>query len=214
MLVNQTIKEQIFEKDRSILGYLQNITLDLHEKGYGYELTFWFEKNAYFQETSLKKSFIMSQQNVIERCEGTPITWLPGCDVTMAKKKKGKGNKKKTVTVKCDSFFNFFASRDASQAVEDHGDDSEDDQGELMDQDFELGNEFKDNLVPLALEYYLDVIPQGGEDDDDSEGDHDDHDSDEEPAPKKKSGKKAGGAGASAGAQPQLGPDGKPQECK
>jgi len=27
-----------------------------------------------------------------------------------------------------------------------------------MDEDFELGNEFRENLVPLALEYYLDVI--------------------------------------------------------
>jgi hypothetical protein len=27
-----------------------------------------------------------------------------------------------------------------------------------MDEDFELANEFKDQLIPLALEYYLDVI--------------------------------------------------------
>jgi hypothetical protein len=27
-----------------------------------------------------------------------------------------------------------------------------------MDEDFELANEFKDQLIPLALEYYLEVI--------------------------------------------------------
>lgn len=100
MLNVNGLKEEIFEKDRPILGYLQNITLDLHEKGYGFDLTFHFEKNAYFKETTLKKSFNMSQQNVIDGCVGTPITWLPGCDVTHAKKKKGKGNKKKMVVVK------------------------------------------------------------------------------------------------------------------
>jgi len=60
MLNNKRISQAIFEKDRTILSYLQNISLDLHEKGFGYELTFHFEKNSYFKETSLKKSFVMS----------------------------------------------------------------------------------------------------------------------------------------------------------
>jgi hypothetical protein len=34
----------------------------------------------------------------------------------------------------------------------------EKDVAELMDEDFELDNEFKDQLIPLSLEYYLDVI--------------------------------------------------------
>ena len=33
MLNVNEVKEVIFEKDRPILGYLQNISLDLHEKG-------------------------------------------------------------------------------------------------------------------------------------------------------------------------------------
>ena len=38
------------------------------------------------------------------------------------------------------------------------GDDEEapeKDAGELMDDDFDMGTEFKDQLIPLALEYYL-----------------------------------------------------------
>ena len=42
-----------------------------------------------------------------------------------------------------------------------------------MDEDFDLGNDFKDDLIPLALEYYLGVIEQESEDDDD-DGDDDD----------------------------------------
>ena len=80
-----------------------------------------------------------------------------------------------------------------------------------MNDDYELGNEFKDQLIPLALEYYLEVIEHedDGEGEDDCDGcdedhhghghGHDDKDSDEEdpkPAKKKaikKDAKKEGG---------------------
>jgi len=54
-----------------------------------------------------------------------------------------------------------------------------------MDQDFELGNMFKDNIVPLALEYYLDVIDQGEPEDSGSDKSGDSDDSDEDKPPKK-----------------------------
>jgi hypothetical protein len=41
---------------------------------------------------------------------------------------------------------------------EDEEGEPEKDAAELMDEDFELANEFKDQLIPLSLEYYLDVI--------------------------------------------------------
>lgn len=67
-----------------------------------------------------------------------------------------------------------------------------------MDEDFDLGNEFKDQLIPLALEYYMEVIEDEGGDECDSCGeDHHDKDSDEEdekPKGKKKGGNKKGAA--------------------
>lgn len=48
-----------------------------------------------------------------------------------------------------------------------------------MDADFDLGNCFKDDLIPLALEYYLGVIDQEDEDD------MDDDEEAEEEKPKK-----------------------------
>jgi nucleosome assembly protein 1-like 1 len=59
----------------------------------------------------------------------------------------------------------------------------EKDAGELLDADFELGSEFKDQLIPLALEYYLEVVnEEDGDDCDDDDcqdcGDHD-HSDDE-----------------------------------
>merc|ERR1712060_623147 len=122
-------------------------------------------------------------------CIGTEIKWTQGSDPTKEKRKKKikSGGKKKTVTkeVKCESFFNFFETielnekdkkggKDDKESDDEEGDDA-DDVGEKMDADFELGNEFKDDLVPLALEYYLGVIEQES----DSEEEEDDSDEDD-----------------------------------
>lgn len=100
MLDNSSVNHAITEKDRPILGYLSNIKLDLHEEGYGFDLLFIFESNSYFKNTTLKKSFFLARENVIEKCVGTTIEWNEGCDPTQAKKKKKvkNGKNKKTVT--------------------------------------------------------------------------------------------------------------------
>ena len=55
-----------------------------------------------------------------------------------------------------------------------------------MDHDFDMGNDIKDDIIPLALEYYLGVVQQEeDDDDDDSDGDGPDDDSDDD-KPKKK----------------------------
>ena len=94
--------------------------------------------------------------------------------------------------VKCDSFFNFFNT--VEQEEEDDKDDDDDDSqkedspNEQLHQDMELGSCIRDDLVPLALEFYLGVVPQ---DSDDSDEDFDDVDSDEDnEKPKKKEKKK------------------------
>jgi len=76
MLNHNMIAKLIEEKDRPILMYLADVKYTLHDEGYGYDLIFTFEaNNGYFENTVLKKSFFMSKQNVIEKCEGTEIKW-------------------------------------------------------------------------------------------------------------------------------------------
>jgi nucleosome assembly protein 1-like 1 len=102
MLNNLAVGKMIHEKDRPILMHLVDVTSVLHEKGFGFDLTFTFEKNDYFNNDVLKKSFIMSRENVIEKCEGTEISWKDGKDVTkkkVKKKSKKKGAKAVTKTV-------------------------------------------------------------------------------------------------------------------
>ena len=48
MCANKSLSHEVYEKDRPILAYLQDIVLDQHEDDYGFDLTFKFEKNAYF----------------------------------------------------------------------------------------------------------------------------------------------------------------------
>ncbi len=159
----------------------------------------------------------MTKQNIIEKCEGSEIQWKDGKDVTKKKIKKKQKNKKNnqnrtiTKTVEQESFFNFFKTiampdeKELAAKAEAEGADEEGqkDVGEQMDEDFDIGNEFKDQLIPLALEYYLEVIEDEEEGDDeccDSDDDHHHHhdkDSDDDkPAKGGKGGKKKGGAAA------------------
>lgn len=164
----------------------------------------------------------MKQENVIESIEGTKIDWQDGCDVTIKKVKKKQKNKKsgekKTITkeVKQDSFFNFFESLDipdvqdliksklaGAEKKEDESDEdaANKDAGEKMDEDFEIGNKFKDWLVPLGLEFYLGVI---SDEEEEEEGDGDDDSDDSDNAKPKK---KSKGAKADEG-------EGEKKECK
>lgn len=208
--------------------HLLDVACTLHTEGYGFDLIFSFEKNDYFSNETLKKTFVMTKQNVIEKCEGTEIAWKDGKDVTkkkIKKKSKGKkagGNKTVTKTVDQDSFFNFFKTivmpdeKELAAAKEGEEDEEEKDVGELMDADFELGNEFKDQIIPLGLEYYLEVIEEDEEGDSCCDEDGvchagEDSDEDEPKHQKKKAVKKGGAAGGAAGAG--AGAAGQ-QECK
>lgn len=220
----------ICEKDRPILGYLANIELDLHEgdKGEGYDLIFTFLPNNYFNQTVIKKELHMRDKNILDKTTSTKIDWKDGCNPTIKKTKKKKGKKKVNVTVKCDSFFNFFndidpetskkedgeknkEGDDKDEDFEDVEDGADDDVQDKLQEELEIADQFKDDLVPLALEYYLGVVDADDDEEDDEDGefgdDGKDSDSDDEgKGKKKKKGKK--------NTQAPLGPDGKPQECK
>jgi len=187
------------------------VKLDLHDNDYGFDLTFIFEKNSYFNQTELKKSFFCKHPQSCEKAVGTEIQWKDAsCDVTKTKKKKGKGKKKVNVVVKCDSFFNFFntVEEDTSAADKDSDDENEDadDPNSDLQHDLELGSNIRDDLVPLALEFYLGVVEQDSDDDfDDMDDDDDEEDDDAKPV--KPKGKKKGAKGDGDDAKKQ-------EECK
>lgn len=116
-LLNHPMGEMISEKDRPILGYLQNIELDLHdeEKGEGFDLIFTFADNSYFSPSVLKKEIHMKHKGLVDKMQSTEIEWKDGCDPTRKKIQKKKKGKKVKMEVKCESFFNFFKDEPESK---------------------------------------------------------------------------------------------------
>jgi len=213
--VNHPLGEMITEKDRPILGYLLNVELDLHpeDKGDGFDLIFRFSENSYFDGTVIKKEMYKKDGHPVKTVS-PEIKWKDGCNPTKKKQKKKKKGKKVTVETQCESFFNIFESINPDEKTENDkkkddgesdGDFEEDEAAIKLQENFDVAEQIKDDLVPLALEYYLGVIENEEEDE---EGEEDSDEDNEGAAKKKKKGKKGG-----KGDLP-LGPDGKPQECK
>lgn len=79
------------------------------------------------------------------------------------------------------SFFNFFKNYEFDETkakegkkVEDKDDDDEeeeeeDDEQQVIDDEYDLGLFVRDDFIPYALEYYLDINPDGDEDFEDEE---------------------------------------------
>lgn len=140
-------------------------------------MIFTFAKNNYFNETVIKKSVYMKQIDVIDSTESTPITWKDGCNPTIKKQKKKKKGKKVTVESECESFFNLFKTLkrdDNDKPPEDNEDEDDDAPDNDIEWNLDLANMIKDDIIPLALEYYLGVIENENDDedfeDDDSDG--------------------------------------------
>ena len=66
--------------------------------------------------------------------------------------------------------------------------------GDKMDEDQDIGTEFKDQLIPLALEYYMGVIEEDSDADDNPDSDDPDSDDLKDKQPKCCKGKPKRGA--------------------
>ena len=111
-------------------------------------------------------------QKTPDRIVSTEITWNGGCNPTVEKRKKKKKGKKVNVEVKVDSFFNIFRTLEPSkddkpastQENDEDADEAADDIETQMAFTAEMGDQMKDDLVHLALEYYLGAIEYDGSD--------------------------------------------------
>lgn len=205
MVNHPGISERVSERDRPILSCLENIVVELQPDGFGFTLSFFFDESVkeFMLERVLKKTFVMSRQNVIEKTEATKINWKDGRDPSRRKQKKKRKGKRVTVDVHCPSFFELFdqmrmpsdddlkegkltfTRKDVEKAIVTGDNDGSDQEtevedteraaqnvveenlGERMDMDYQLSLDIKDELVPLAFEYYLNVVEHGSDFDDD-----------------------------------------------
>jgi len=184
----------INKNDEKVLSHLQDILCDFKEDG-SFTLDFIFSQNEFFEHTTLHRNFILDKEKQsISKIESTKIDWKSeDLNPTIEKKKKKikskkKGGETKTVTKveEVPSFFSFFKDYDINNLNKPDEDDEEEeeDEGEIIEEEYDLGLFIKEELIPYAIEYYLGIIKDEG---DDFEGEEfeDEEEEEEEPAPKK-----------------------------
>jgi len=149
-----------------------------------FTLIFYFTKNDYFDHESLTKTFkVNPATGYVNKIDSTEVQWKSeDLNPTIEKKKKKlkKKNEVKTVTKveEVASFFNFFKNYEYDENKEkkekkaedkDDEEEEEEDDQQIIDDEYDLGLFVKDDFIPYALEYYLDINPENDEDYEDEE---------------------------------------------
>lgn len=154
----------IYEQDETLLKHLIDIRCIEDPNTEKFKLEFEFTPNEFMENKILTKEFEVEGDEV-EKGIGTEINWKNSQNLTQKikkVKKKGKKGKVNNVTkvVDAPSFFRFFKTTsidDDPEEMEEEDEEEEDFMGSPVEEDFELGNEIRDEIVPNAALYYLNV---------------------------------------------------------
>ncbi|KAJ1962873.1 histone chaperone [Dipsacomyces acuminosporus] len=188
------IGELITERDQEALKHLSDIRLVYLEDKPGFKLEFVFGENPYFANQVLAKTYFYEQSEVAGDLQfgsalGTEIEWKPEHDLSVTvetKKQRHKATNRTRVvkkTVPAETFFSFFTTVQEP----DEEDDSElaDETRDRIELDYELAEEFKEKIIPHAIDWFtgkaLEYEGLGDEDYDDEDMDdyYDDEDEDD-----------------------------------
>ena len=193
----------INEKDKNVLKKLKLIKCTPEENG-NFTLEFFFEPNEYFENEVLKREFILDEDFDIKEIKSDEIKWKsdevnPTIEIKQKKVKNKRTKQIKTVQKKekIPSFFSSFKNmvkKDGDKAKDAEKDDDDDDEeGDEMtiEEEYDQALQFKEEIIPYAIEYYL-GIADDGEDDLGGEEDEEDEEEEEEEKPKPKGPKKGG----------------------
>ena len=193
----------INDKDKNILKKLKNIKCTTEENG-NFTLEFVFEPNDYFSNEVLKREYILDEDYDIKEIKSDEVQWKsdevnPTIEVKQKKVKNKRTKQIKTVQKKekVPSFFSSFKNfvkKDGDKAKDAEKDDDDDDEeGDEMtiEEEYDQALQFKEEIIPYAIEYYL-GIADDGEDDLGGEEDEEDEEEEEEEKPKPKGSKKGG----------------------
>jgi len=174
----------ITDEDREALKYLTDIKSKEIESGPSFEVEFHFAENPFFSNNVLRKAYILEANgNKInyDHIEPAIIEWKEGKSLVMKKVttkipgktlKNGKKSASRTETREQPqpSFFHFFNP----QVRED-----DEQYEEIMGEDYELGLQLKDDIIPDAVHYFtgdnsigdFDMDEEGEEEDEDEDDD-------------------------------------------
>lgn len=194
------ISETITDEDEEALKSLTDVRLSYLAEGQpGFKLHFTFAANDFFSDTELTKTYYYQEQVgyggdfVYDKALGHEIKWKDDKDLTKKieiKKQRNKTTGKTRVirkVVPTDSFFNFFKPPQPPTPEDLEADDVDEDELEELDArlevDYQIGEDFKEKIIPRAVDYFTGKALKYEEDYEDEEIDEfeeDDEDFDEE----------------------------------
>jgi nucleosome assembly protein 1-like 1 len=158
------ICETITEEDEGALQHLVDIRMSYMDQP-GFKLEFEFSENEYFTNKVLSKTYYYQDHAyggdfVYDHADGCTVNWKEGKDLTVTvetKKQRHKGTNKTRVvkrTVPSNSFFYFFSP----PTIPDEDEELDEEEAEGLDAkleaDYEMGEEFKDKIIPHAVDYF------------------------------------------------------------
>ncbi|WVQ81950.1 hypothetical protein IAT38_004077 [Cryptococcus sp. DSM 104549] len=195
------VAETITERDEEALKSLIDVRLSYPEEDQpGFKLHFVFAPNDFFEDAELTKSYYYQEEVgyggdfVYDRASGSEIKWKEEKDLTKKVEIKKQRNKTTGRTrvirkvVPTDSFFNFFKPPQPPTPETLEASDVDEDELEELDAnlevDYQIGEDFKEKIIPRAIDYFTGKALRyeadfDDEDEDDFE-DEDDYDDDEE----------------------------------
>lgn len=205
LLRDSTVQNAIEEHDIPVLKHLKDVKCELFDgEKKGFKLSFVFEKNEYFTNDVLSKTFDcnfeveddcqMFDFETVSGAAGTVITWNEDkstCEKKIKKKqrkKAGKGaGKTRTVfkSVPQRSFFHIFDEGDWEEAEEEEeGGEGQDNEPVVDAMLFgEAATQIKEEVIPNALLFALGENEEYDEYDDYDGEDGDEYDDEDEDAP-------------------------------
>lgn len=173
-----TLRDNITAKDAVALRYLTDVSSEtktintvaespLNNPDWpvgSFVLRFRFRHNPFFDDQVLTKSYVMCEHDFEHLAEtiGCSIAWKPGKDLTVKTLRKKTQNGKILVRKQStDSFFNFFKPPKLPDEDDEDADPTlVDEIEEVLDADFEIAECLRDDVIPRALLYFLDIANQ------------------------------------------------------
>ncbi|CAR24036.1 histone chaperone NAP1 [Lachancea thermotolerans CBS 6340] len=211
------MSQTVTSADAEVLEFLTDVKLEYLTEGKpGFKLVFEFDpENPFFSNSQLVKTYYYQSELgysgdfIYDHAEGCKIDWTDNeSNVTISVEKRKQRNKttKQVRTIEkitpVESFFNFFdppklpaKAKDASGSGDENEDDDEDEEddeevAELESRlalDYAIGEEFKDKLIPRAVDWFTGAAiefeydaDQPDDEEFDSELDDDEEDDDED----------------------------------
>eukprot|EP01134_Creolimax_fragrantissima_P006108 CFRG6108T1 len=187
---NPDIDNLVEDHDRDCLESLIDVRFEYLTPGsFGFRLIFEFAPNDYFSNTELVKTYHLtddgtSTELMFEKAEGTEISWKSEdknlCFTTKTKKQRHKASgqiRMKTTSEPRDSFFGFFSP--LPMPTEEEMEENEDDAmaiSERLEQDYEMGEIIKDEIIPRAVFWFTGEALEDYSDNEDGEYPSDDED--------------------------------------